>query len=239
MGGKNPTIVSRKADLGLAAAGIVRSAFGFSGQKCSACSRVYVERDLYEPLLEALTERATALVVGDPTERSVFVGPVIDDAAVKRFENAVAHARQRGRVVTGGEVIGKSTSGAAGHYVAPTVVADLPVDDDLFRDELFVPFVAVAPVDSIDEALTLANDTELGLTAGFFSADDAEVDEFLDRIEAGVVYVNRAAGATTGAWPGVQPFGGWKGSGTSGKAGGGLYYVQQFMREQSRTVVAK
>ena len=87
--------------------------------------------------------------------------------------------------------------------------------------------------------LSLANDTELGLTAGFFSADDAEVDEFLNRIEAGVVYVNRAAGATTGAWPGVQPFGGWKGSGTSGKAGGGLYYVQQFMREQSRTVVAK
>jgi 1-pyrroline-5-carboxylate dehydrogenase len=239
MGGKNPTIVSRKADLDLAAAGIVRSAFGFSGQKCSACSRVYVERDLYEPLLEALTERATALVVGDPTERSVFVGPVIDDGAVKRFEKAVAHARQRGRVVTGGEVIGKSASGAAGHYLAPTVVADLPDDDDLFRDELFVPLVAVAPVDSIDEALTLANDTALGLTAGFFSADDAEVDEFLNRIEAGVVYVNRAAGATTGAWPGVQPFGGWKGSGTSGKAGGGLYYVQQFMREQSRTVVAK
>ena len=124
---------------------------------------------------------------------------------MKRFENAVAHARQRGRVVTGGDVIGKSASGAAGHYLAPTVVADLPVDDDLFRDELFVPFVAVAPVDSIDEALSLANDTELGLTAGFFSADNAEVDEFLNRIEAGVVYVNRAAGATTGAWPGVQP----------------------------------
>jgi 1-pyrroline-5-carboxylate dehydrogenase len=95
----------------------------------------------------------------------------------------------------------------------------------------------VVPVDSLDEALTLANDTDLGLTAGFFSADDAEVQQFLDRIEAGVVYVNRAAGATTGAWPGVQPFGGWKGSGTSGKAGGGLYYVQQFLREQSQTVV--
>ena len=101
-----------------------------------------------------------------------------------------------------------------------------------------MPFVAVAPVDSIDEAIALANDTDLGLTAGFFSADDAEVDQFLDSIEAGVVYVNRAAGATTGAWPGVQPFGGWKGSGTSGKAGGGLYYVQQFLREQSQTVVA-
>ena len=94
------------------------------------------------------------------------------------------------------------------------MVADLPPDDRLFTDELFVPIVAVAPVDSLDEALALANDTHLGLTAGFFSADDAEVERFLDRIEAGVVYVNRPAGATTGAWPGVQPFGGWKGSGT-------------------------
>lgn len=239
MGGKNPAIVSRKADLDLAVAGIARSAFGFSGQKCSACSRVYVERDLYEPLVEALAEKARTVEVGDPTDRTVFVGPVIDENAVRRFESAAAHARDKGRVVAGGEVIGTNPAGASGHYVAPTVVADLPTDDELFRNELFVPFVAVAPVDSLDEALRLANDTELGLTAGFFSSDDEEVDRFLDSIEAGVVYVNRAAGATTGAWPGVQPFGGWKGSGTSGKAGGGLYYVQQFLREQSRTVVSR
>ena len=238
MGGKNPAIVSRKADLETAATGIARSAFGFSGQKCSACSRVYVERDLYEPLLEALADKATSVEVGDPTHRTVFVGPVIDEDAVKRFEAAVAHAQEVGRVVAGGEVIGKNPAGAMGHYVAPTVVTGMPVDDKLFQDELFVPFVAVAPVDSIDEAIRLSNDTDLGLTAGFFSADDAEVDQFLNSIEAGVVYVNRAAGATTGAWPGVQPFGGWKGSGTGGKAGGGLYYVQQFLREQSQTVVA-
>ena len=238
MGGKNPAIVSAKADIETAATGIARSAFGFSGQKCSACSRVYVEREVYEPLLEALAERAKAVVLGDPTERDVYLGPVIDDAAVQRFESAVAHAREAGRVVIGGEVLGKTPSGVAGHYVAPTVVTDLPTDDELFRNELFVPFVAVAPVDSLDEALKLANDTDLGLTAGFFSADDDEVDAFLNTIEAGVVYVNRAAGATTGAWPGVQPFGGWKGSGTGGKAGGGLYYVQQFLREQSRSVVS-
>ncbi len=238
MGGKNPAIVSAKADIETAATGIARSAFGFSGQKCSACSRVYVEREVYEPLLEALAERAKAVVFGDPTERDVYLGPVIDDAAVQRFEGAVAHAREAGRVVAGGEVLGKTPSGVAGHYVAPTVVTDLPTDDELFRNELFVPFVAVAAVDSLDEALALANDTDLGLTAGFFSADDDEVDAFLNTIEAGVVYVNRAAGATTGAWPGVQPFGGWKGSGTGGKAGGGLYYVQQFLREQSRSVVS-
>ena len=103
--------------------------------------------------------------------------------------------------------------------------------------ELFVPLIAVDAVDSLDEAITRANDTPLGLTAGFFSRDEAEVDHFLARIEAGVVYVNRRAGATTGAWPGVQPFGGWKGSGSGGKAGGGPYYLQQYLREQSRTIV--
>jgi len=104
-------------------------------------------------------------------------------------------------------------------------------------EELFVPFVAVAPYEDLDEAIRLANDTEYGLTAGFYSEDRAEIDRWLSSIEAGVVYVNRRAGATTGAWPGVQPFGGWKGSGTSGKAGGGPYYVQQYLREQSRTVI--
>ena len=100
-----------------------------------------------------------------------------------------------------------------------------------------MPFIVVAPVDSIDEGLRLSNDTIYGLTAGFYSEDRAEVDRFLTEIQAGVVYVNRRAGATTGAWPGIQPFGGWKGSGSTGKAGGGLYYVQQFLREQSQTIV--
>lgn len=236
MGGKNPAVVSAKADLDQAAIGVARSAFGLSGQKCSACSRVYVQRDVYEEFLAKLRDQAEGLVVGDPTQRSVFLGPVIDQAAVARFTEAVAHARAHGRVVAGGT---RLTDGLPdGHYLAPTVVADLPSDDQVFRDELFIPFVAVAPADSVAEAIDMANATDLGLTAGFFSADQGEVDQFLTRIQAGVVYVNRSAGATTGAWPGVQPFGGWKGSGSSGKAGGGLYYVQQFMREQSQTVVS-
>ena len=237
MGGKNPAIVSARADLDLAADGVMRSAFGFSGQKCSACSRVYVERPVYQEFLAKLADRARQVAVGDPAERSVYMGPVIDAEAVGRFEQAVQEARKEGRVVAGGEVLGGGDL-PPGNYVAPTVVADLPPDHRLLRDELFVPFVVVAPVDSLDQALALANDTEYGLTAGFYSKDDAEVRRFLDQIEAGVVYVNRRAGATTGAWPGVQPFGGWKGSGSSGKAGGGLYYVQQFLREQSQTVVA-
>jgi 1-pyrroline-5-carboxylate dehydrogenase len=237
MGGKNPVIVSAKADLDTAATGVARSAFGFSGQKCSACSRVYVQRDVYPEFVAKLAEKARSLVVGDPTERNVFVGPVIDAAAVDRFEAAVAHARERGRVVVGGEVLRGREGYGSGNYVAPTVVADLPADDRLLRDELFVPFVAVLSVESLAEGMNLANSTDLGLSAGFFSTDQAEIDGFLSDIQAGVVYVNRSAGATTGAWPGVQPFGGWKGSGSSGKAGGGLYYVQQYMREQSRTVV--
>ena len=239
MGGKNPTVVSRHADLGAAALGVARSAFGLSGQKCSACSRVYVEREVHDAFLDALAERARALVVGEPTERSTYLGPVIDAEAVQRFTDAVEHARKNGRVVTGGEAAPDDEGRPEGHYLIPTVVADLPTDDRLFTDELFVPLVAVAPVDSLEEAMTLANGSHLGLTAGFFSADDAEVERFLDTVEAGVVYVNRPAGATTGAWPGVQPFGGWKGSGSAGKAGGGLYYVQQYLREQSRTVVTQ
>jgi 1-pyrroline-5-carboxylate dehydrogenase len=238
MGGKNPAIVTARADLDVAAAGVARSAFGLSGQKCSACSRVYVERPALEQFTAKLAEQAGSLVVGDPTSRDAFLGPVISAESVARFERAVEHARADGDVVAGGNVLRGAGGLPDGYYLAPTVVTGLPASDWVFRDELFVPLVAVAPYDTLDEALDLANDTDLGLTAGFFSADDDEVARFLDRIEAGVVYVNRAAGATTGAWPGVQPFGGWKGSGSGGKAGGGLYYVQQYLREQSRTVVS-
>ena len=117
------------------------------------------------------------------------------------------------------------------------VVGDLDASHRLFRDELFAPLTAVQAVDSLDEALKLANDTIYGLTAGVYSEDPTEVARFLDEAEAGVLYVNRRAGATTGAWPGVQAFGGWKGSGSTGKAGLSMYYVAQFLREQSHTVV--
>jgi 1-pyrroline-5-carboxylate dehydrogenase len=238
MGGKNPAIVSDRADLDVAADGVARSAFGLSGQKCSACSRVYAHRDVLDAFTAKLAERAASLVVGDPTSREAFLGPVISAESVERFERAVEHARSAGEVVAGGSVLRGTGAFPDGYYLAPTVVTGLAADDWILRDELFVPLVAVAPYDTLDEALALANATDLGLTAGFFSADPGEVDRFLDEIQAGVVYVNRAAGATTGAWPGVQPFGGWKGSGTGGKAGGGLYYVQQYLREQSRTVVS-
>ena len=236
MGGKNPAIVSRKADLEEAAEGVMRASFGFSGQKCSANSRVYVERPVYDEFLRQLVAKTEAISIGDPVKRENWLGPVIDARAVARYDQAVREARERGRIAIGGERVTENGLDA-GFFVAPTVVTDLPAGDRLLRDELFLPFVAVAAVDSVDEALWLANDNVLGLTAGFYSEDRAEVQKFLDTIEAGVIYVNRRAGATTGAWPGIQPFGGWKGSTATGKAGGGFYYVQQFMREQSQTIV--
>ena len=239
MGGKNPTIVTKNADLAKAVEGVARSAFGFSGQKCSACSRVYVEREVYEPFLEKLVERAGQLVVGDGLERETFVGPVIDDKAVKRFQEAVAMARRDGGTIRfGGEVLTDGTY-AHGTYVQPTIVDGLPLDHELFKRELFLPFVAIAPVDSLDQALDEANDTEYGLTAGIFTEDEGEIQTFFDRIIAGVVYANRSGGSTTGAWPGCQSFCGWKGSGSSGKGGLGPYYVQQFLREQSQTRVVE
>ncbi|HTS14371.1 MAG TPA: aldehyde dehydrogenase family protein, partial [Candidatus Sulfotelmatobacter sp.] len=236
MGGKNPAIVTRHADLDEAAEGIMRAAFGFTGQKCSANSRVYVERPVHDELVRRLVEKTEALTVGDPVQRQNWMGPLIDERAVKRYAQAVEEARRDGAIFTGGERLTQDGLDR-GFFVEPTVVGHLPPDHRLFRDELFVPFTAVAPVDSLEEALGRANDTVLGLTAGLYSEDTGEITRFLDEIEAGVVYVNRRAGATTGAWPGVQPFGGWKGSTATGKAGGGFYYVQQFMREQSQTIV--
>jgi len=236
MGGKNPAIVSRTADLEEAAEGIMRSAFGFGGQKCSANSRVYVERPVHDELVRLLVEKTEAITIGDPVVRENWLGPVIGEAAVEKHQAAVADARRDGRVFVGGERL-TDRGMDRGSYVEPTVVGDLPASHRLFRDELFVPFTAVHAVDSLDEAIRLSNDSIYGLTAGVYSEDPAEVQQFLDRIEAGVLYVNRRAGATTGAWPGVQAFGGWKGSGSTGKAGLSMYYVAQFLREQSHTVV--
>ena len=236
MGGKNPAIVMASADIEEAAEGVMRAAFGFGGQKCSANSRVYVHRDVHDQFVDALVAKTEKLVVGDPLPRTAFLGPVIDQRAVDRYEQAVAETRRDGRVLTGGEHL---TDGALarGYYVEPTVVDGLPASHRLFQDELFAPFTAVCAVDSLDEALRLANDSTYGLTAGVYSEDEAEVQRFLEEIEAGVLYVNRRAGATTGAWPGVQAFGGWKGSCSTGKAGLSMYYVAQFLREQSHTIV--
>jgi 1-pyrroline-5-carboxylate dehydrogenase len=235
MGGKNPAIVTATADLDAAAEGVMRGAFGFSGQKCSATSRVYVERAVYDDFVERLVEKTASLKVGNPIEPDVFTGPVIDEAAVARFVEAVDEtAASGGTVLAGGHVLEEGDL-AHGHFVEPTVVT-APMDSWVWSRELFMPFLVVGPVDSLDEAIDRANDTEYGLTAGVFAGTKEELERFFSRIEAGVTYANRRAGATTGAWPGIQSFGGWKGSGTTG-TGFSPWYLRQYLREQSRTVV--
>ena len=233
MGGKNPAIVTASADLDEAAEGVMRSAFGYDGQKCSANSRVYVQREVAREFVDRLVEKARTITTGDPTQRENWMGPVINQRAIDTFTRAVEETRADGGTIE----IGGSTDTSRGFFPSATVATGLPLEHRLFHDELFVPFLVVGEVDSLDQALEEANDTPYGLTAGIFSNDEAEIRQFLDTIQAGVVYVNRRAGATTGAWPGIQSFGGWKGSGSSGKGGLGPYYVQQFLREQSQTVV--
>lgn len=258
MGGKNPAFVCESADLAIAASGVARSAFGLSGQKCSALSKVYVARSMMDDFLEALTDTASKLKVGDPRQQDVFMGPVIDAAAVDRFERAVGAVTSRRPAMSGGNVSdqfiaaagdvaskasvligGERMSGSGfdrGHFVQPTVVVGLPPDHGLNHDELFLPLLSVLPLDSFMDALEDANHSPYGLTAGIYTQDKRELDWFLDEMQAGVLYANRASGATTGAWPGFQTFCGWKGSGTTGKGGLGSWYVPQFMREQSRTI---
>src|SRR5262245_8777993 len=237
MGGKNPAIVMSSADIAQAVQGVHRSAFGMNGHKCSACSRVYVHRAIADQFLAGLVKSANDVVPADPLGKGVFAGPLATKQSYGDYQRYVALARETGADVVraGGAVV---TDGEAthGYFVRPTVLAGLPRDHKLLREELFVPIVAVEAVDDLDQALDRANDTKFGLTAGLFSREQAEIDAFHARIEAGVVYVNRAAGATTGAWPGVQPFGGWKGSGSTGKNIGGLYTLPTYLREQSRTI---
>jgi 1-pyrroline-5-carboxylate dehydrogenase len=236
MGGKNPTIVTATADLDEAAEGVMRAAFGFSGQKCSATSRVYVEREVYDRFVDKLVEKTSAIKVGNPLEPDIYMGPVIDQSVVRRFEESVREVEESGgKVLAGGRVV-EDGELARGNFVSPTVVT-VPRDSWVWSKELFMPFVAVDAVDSLDEALDLANNTEYGLTAGLFAGSDEEIEAFFRRIEAGVTYVNRKAGSTTGAWPNIQSFGGWKASGTSGAGGGGPWYLRQYMREQSRTLI--
>jgi 1-pyrroline-5-carboxylate dehydrogenase len=236
LGGKNPVIVTENADLDKAIEGILKAAFGYSGQKCSACSRVYVQKSIKDKFVERLVERTKNLSIGNPLESNIFIGPLINSNAYKNYQKYTEVAFRDGTVLIGGSTK-KDGDFKYGYYVEPTIVDSLPKNHRLFREELFMPILCVADYDQFDEALGLCNQPEYGLTAGIYSNKKQEVERFLDNIEAGVVYVNRDISATTGAIVGSQSFGGWKDSGTTGKGAGGPYYLTQFMREQSQTCV--
>ncbi|MBN2048294.1 MAG: aldehyde dehydrogenase family protein [Anaerolineaceae bacterium] len=238
MGGKNPTIVSRHADLDDVVIGLYRSAFGLQGQKCSAGSRIYVEAPLYDELVERLVEMTNKTVIGEPAKREVFLGPVINRKSYEDYQKYVADLIDGGATIaTGGKVL---TDGdlAKGYFCAPTIAINVPRGHYLWKHEMFLPITFIEKVDSLSEAMELANDIDYGLTAGFYGTEE-EARWFFENIEAGVCYANRPQGATTGAWPGYQPFGGWKASGASGKQAGGLNYVQLYMHEQSQTLIRK
>jgi len=232
MGGKNPAYVTRNADLERAAQGVVRSAFGLQGQKCSACSVVYVDNAVKDDFITQVKAFAGKLVIGDPRKRETYMGPLYNDAAAARFKASIAQARAEGKVHFGGEPL----EGFSGNYFMPAVV-EMNEPGNLTRDELFIPFVVVRGVENLEAGLAEGNNVVYGLAAGVFTKDDGELRYFLDHAEAGVLYANRASGATTGAWPGAQPFCGWKGTGVSGKGGLGNWFLPQFMREQSHTIM--
>ena len=237
MGSKNPAVITSKADLEKAAEGVVRGAFGYGGQKCSATSRVYVDRGIKNDFLKLLKTKVEQLKVGDPRDKDVFIGPVVNERALKSYQRYLELARKDGgKVLAGGGVLQEKPL-PKGYYVKPVVVTGLPSNHKLFKEELFVPFVVVDEFKELDEALEKANKTEFGLTAGIFSQDPKEMEYFFNNIEFGVTYANRKGGATTGAWPGAQSFGGWKGSGVTGKGVGGPYYLLEFMHEQAQTIV--
>lgn len=234
MGGKNPVIVTKHADLEKAAQGVINAAFGFGGQKCSACSRVYVQEGVAEQFIAKLVDRTKRLKVGRPWEQDVFLGPVINKDAKAKFEDAVNLAKRDGKILAGGSAV-TTQDLDSGYYVEPTIVAGLPEEHRLVKEELFLPLLCVQRYDTFDDAINLANQTEYGLTAGIFSDDDKQLDEFFAKIQSGVVYANRFASATTAALVSSQPFVGWKNSGSTGKGAGGENYLQQFMQSQTHT----
>jgi len=235
MGGKNACIVTSGADLERAALGIMRSAFGMGGQKCSALSRLYVDEEVADGLIDQLRKNMQGITIGNPVEQKNWLGPLATEAGYRAYGDYSEQLRGgESRILTGGEYI-TDEAFARGFYVEPTL-AEAGDDHPLWQHEMFVPIVMLNRCKRKEEAMQKANASPLGLTAGFYGADD-EVEWFLDNIEAGVTYANRPQGATTGAWPGYQPFGGWKGSGNTGKAIASFYYLQQYLREQSQTVV--
>jgi 1-pyrroline-5-carboxylate dehydrogenase len=237
LGGKNPAIVAESADLDKAVNGITKAAFSFSGQKCSACSRVYVHKKVKQAFLNKLIKHVEKIQVSNPVDRNSDIGPVINYEAYSNFKRYIKNASKKGKILYGGSII-KEGDLKYGYYVQPTIVDEISENNMLLKKELFLPILCINEFNNFEQAIDLANSSEYGLTAGIYSKNKNEVDVFLRKIESGVVYINREKGATTGAMVGQQSFGGWKNSGTSGKGTGGRYYLSQFMREQSQTMVS-
>lgn len=229
MGGKDSIIVSSDADLDQAVEGVVAAAFGFSGQKCSACSRAIVEEPLYDVFVERVRERVANLTVGDPAANP-NMGPVVNEGALKTILEYIAVGKREGRLVSGGEAI---ETPEKGYFVQPTVIADVAPNARISQEEIFGPVLAILKVRDYDEALAVANNTEFGLTGAVYSSDHEKLDRARREFHAGNLYLNRKC---TGAMVGAHPFGGFNMSGTDSKAGGPDYL---YLFTQAKSVAEK
>jgi 1-pyrroline-5-carboxylate dehydrogenase len=217
MGGKDAIVVDETADLDAAATGIVASAFGFQGQKCSACSRAIVVDSVYDQVLSKVTERTKQLTVGDPTDPGNFMGAVIDSHAFRKIREYIAIGQKEGLLVTGGDA-----RDGGGYFISPTIIADVKPDSRLAQEEVFGPVLAFIRARDFDHAMEIANNTEYGLTGALFSSKEDRLARAADDFHVGNLYLNRKC---TGALVGVQPFGGFNMSGTDSKAGGPDYLL--------------
>ena len=218
MGGKDAIIVDKDADLKAATEGVVASAFGFQGQKCSACSRAIIHKKVYDELVEKIVERAKEISVGPTADVNNYMGPVCSLNAFEKIKKYIGIGRNEGRVVLGGEV----EEGKEGWFIPPTIIADVDPKAVIAQEEIFGPVLSIIKADDLDDAIEIANDTEYGLTGAYYGSDLKNIEKVEERFFVGNLYINRKC---TAALVGVHPFGGFNMSGTDSKAGGKDYLL--------------
>jgi 1-pyrroline-5-carboxylate dehydrogenase len=228
MGGKDAIVVDEEADLDAAVEGVAVSAFGYQGQKCSACSRAIVAEGIYDKFLEKLVERVKKIKVGPIEDPSNYMGPVINEAAMETILGYIEAGKKEGRLVAGGK-----RAPGDGYFVEPTVIADIDRKARIFQEEIFGPVLAVSKAKDFDDALAMANDTEFGLTGAVYSENPAKIERAAEEFHVGNLYMNRKC---TGAMVGAHPFGGFNMSGTDSKSGG-QDYLLLFL--QAKTIAEK
>jgi 1-pyrroline-5-carboxylate dehydrogenase len=229
MGGKDSIIVDADADLDAAVEGVAAAAFGFQGQKCSACSRAIIDEKIYDVFLERLKDRVSKITVGDPTENKPM-GPVINEKAMQNILDYIEVGKKEGRLIHGGA---RATEAGEGYFIQPTVIADIPPTARLAQEEIFGPVLAVIKARNFDDALNIANNTEFGLTGAVYSSSREKLERARNDFQAGNLYLNRKC---TGAMVGAHPFGGFNMSGTDSKAGGPDYLL---LFTQAKSVAEK
>ena len=217
MGGKDSIVVAADADIAAAVEGVVISAFGFQGQKCSACSRAIVDAAIYDDFVERVRARVAKIAVGDPTDNGNYMGPVVNAGALKSISEYIEIGKREGRLVSGGKRVGET-----GYFLEPTVIADVAPDARISQEEIFGPVLAIVKANDFDHAIEIANNTEFGLTGSIYTTDERKIERAREDFFVGNLYFNRKS---TGALVGAHPFGGFNMSGTDSKAGGRDYLL--------------